>query len=112
MSIWPKKFEHYKTSAYVKSYHGQTKWMYFFIENDDLFIILFGVCADIIKFDSRPVYSKEFLKTKTKSHGDDINLNDITNFMIKNFLIFNLLSSNQLRFCSPQLLSASAFKRV
>ena len=25
-----------KTSAYVKSYDGQTKWMYFFIEDDDL----------------------------------------------------------------------------
>ena len=25
-----------KTSAYVKSYKGQTKWMYFLIENDDL----------------------------------------------------------------------------
>ena len=25
-----------KTSAYVKSYDGQTKWMYFLIEDDDL----------------------------------------------------------------------------
>ena len=25
-----------KTSAYVKSYNGQTKWMYFLIEDDDL----------------------------------------------------------------------------
>ena len=25
-----------KTSVYVKSYDGQTKWMYFLIENDDL----------------------------------------------------------------------------
>ena len=25
-----------KTSAYVKSCHGQTKWMYFFIEDDSL----------------------------------------------------------------------------
>ena len=25
-----------KTSAYVKSYDVQTKWMYFLIENDDL----------------------------------------------------------------------------
>ena len=25
-----------KTSAYVKSYKGQTKWMYYFIEDDDL----------------------------------------------------------------------------
>ena len=25
-----------ETSAYVKSYDGQTKWMYFLIEDDDL----------------------------------------------------------------------------
>ena len=25
-----------KISAYVKSYDGQVKWMYFFIEDDDL----------------------------------------------------------------------------
>ena len=25
-----------KTRAYVKSYDGQTKWMYFLIEDDDL----------------------------------------------------------------------------
>ena len=25
-----------KTSAFVKSYDGQTKWMYFFIKDDDL----------------------------------------------------------------------------
>ena len=25
-----------KTSAYVKSYDGETKWTYFLIENDDL----------------------------------------------------------------------------
>ena len=34
-----------KTSAYVKSYDGQTKWMYFLIEHDDLLekILLFGI---------------------------------------------------------------------
>ena len=25
-----------KTSAYVKRYYGQTKWMYFLIEDDEL----------------------------------------------------------------------------
>ena len=25
-----------KTSVYIKSYDGQTKWMYFLIEDDDL----------------------------------------------------------------------------
>ena len=40
-----------KTSTYVKSYDGQTKWMYFLIENDDLLekcnTIWYKVNADI-----------------------------------------------------------------
>ena len=51
-----------KTSAYVKSYDGQFKWMYFLIEDDDLLekLILFRiVSADIKKeFDSKPVFLK------------------------------------------------------
>ena len=36
-------------SAYVKSYVGQTKWMYFLIEDDDLKnIILFGIKSVLI----------------------------------------------------------------
>ena len=42
-----------KTSAYIKSYHRQTKWMYFLIEDDDLLekynTILNKVGADIKK---------------------------------------------------------------
>ena len=61
-----------KTSAYVKSYDGQTKWMYFFIKDDDLLekynTTWNKVSADIKEFDSEPVYNKEFLKTKIKSH--------------------------------------------
>ena len=66
-----------KTSAYVKSYDGQTKWMYFLIEYDDLLekynTICVKVSAEIKKeFDSEPVYNKEFLKTKIKPHGDQV----------------------------------------
>ena len=54
-----------KTSAYVKSYDGQTKWMYFLIEDDDLLekynTIWDKVSADIKKeFDSEPVYNNFF----------------------------------------------------
>ena len=57
-----------KTRAYVKGYDGQTKWMYFFIEDDDFLekynTISDKVSADIKKeFDSEPVY-KNFLKIK------------------------------------------------
>ena len=63
-----------KTSTYVKSYDGQTKWMFFLIEDDDLLekhnTIWDKISDDIKKeFDSKPVYNKEFLKTKIKSHG-------------------------------------------
>ena len=60
-----------KTSAYVKSYDGKTKWMYFLIEDDDLLekynTIWDKVSADIKKeFDSKPAYNKKCLKTKVK----------------------------------------------
>ena len=63
-----------KTSTYVKRYDGQTKWMYFLIEDDDLLekyhTIWHKVSADIKKeFDNKPVYNKTYLKTKIKSHG-------------------------------------------
>ena len=60
-----------KTSAYVKSYDGQTKWMYFLIEDDDLLekynTIRDNVSADIKKeFDGEPAYNKNYLETKNK----------------------------------------------
>ena len=65
-----------KTSAYVRTYDGQTKWMYFLIEDDDLlkkYTIWHKVSADIKKeFDSEPAYNKNYLKTKIKSHGDKV----------------------------------------
>ena len=62
-----------KISGYVKIYDGQTKWMYFLIENDD------KVTSYIKKeFDSKPVYNKIFLKTKIKSYGDEV-----TDFHVK-----------------------------
>ena len=66
-----------KTSAYVKSYDGQTNGMYFLIEDGDLLekynTFWDKVSADIKKeFDSDPVYNKNYLKTKTKCHGDEV----------------------------------------
>ena len=65
-----------KTSAYIKNYDGQTKWMYFFIENDDLLkkynSIWDKVSSDIKKeFHSKPVFNKNFLETKIKSYADE-----------------------------------------
>ena len=49
-----------KTSAYLKLYDGQTKWVYFLIEVDDLLekydIIWDKVTTDVKKdFDNEPV---------------------------------------------------------
>ena len=51
--------------------------MHFLIRDDDLLekynIIWDKVSADIkTEFDSKPLYNKEFLKTKIKSHGDEV----------------------------------------
>ena len=80
-----------ETSAYVKSYDGQTKWTYFLIENDDLLerfkTISNRVSTNIYKkIDSEPVYNKEFLKTKIKSHGDEVN-----DIMLNKFLSWTLI---------------------
>ena len=66
-----------KTSAYVKCYDRQTKWMYFLIEDDDLlekYSTIWDKVSDDIKkeFDSEPVYNKIFLKTKIKSHDHEV----------------------------------------
>ena len=58
-----------KTSTYVKSYDGQTKWIYFLTEDNDLFknynTFLEKVSANLKKeFDSESVYNKEFSKAK------------------------------------------------
>ena len=60
-----------KTSAYVKGYDGQTTWMYFVIEDDDLLekynTFWDKVSAEIKReFDSRPVYQKKKNNSKTK----------------------------------------------
>ena len=66
-----------KTSAYVKSYNGQTKWIYFLFEKDDLlekYDTIWDIAsADINKeFDSEPVYNKSILKTRIRFYGDEV----------------------------------------
>ena len=107
-----------KTSPYVKSYDGQTKWMYFLIKDDDLLekykTIWDKVSADIKKgSDSDPVYNKEFLKTKIKSLGDEVT--DFYDIKIpkvdSDYTFLAVISLNSaLKKCA--LLSASLFKRM
>ena len=96
-----------KTSAHLKSYDGQTKWMYFLIENDDLLekykTISDKVSADIKEeLDTEPVYNKNYLKTKIKSHGDKV-----TDFYDKN--ISKLVSNHT---CLAVIRLDSALKTI
>ena len=65
-----------KRCAYVKSYDGQIRCMYFLMEDDGLLekynTSWDKVSTDIKKIDSKPVYNQEYLKTKVKSHGDKV----------------------------------------
>ena len=78
-----------KTSAYVKSYDGQTKWIYFWLRmmTYQKNIILFGIksvpiskknlisALTLVKQvhqKSELVYNKIYLKTKVKSHGNEV----------------------------------------
>ena len=60
----------------VKSYDGQTKWIYFLIEDESLLekykTIWDKVSSDIKKeLDRKPVYRKSFLKNKIESCSDE-----------------------------------------
>ena len=71
-----KPFQIILPKTYLKCCDGQTKWMYFLIEDDDLLdkynTIWDNVSTDIKKeFDSELVCKKRFLKTKIKSHCDE-----------------------------------------
>ena len=64
-----------KMSAYVKSYDGEAKWMYFFIEVDELLETYNGISnrvSNSIKreLDCKPIYNEKFLKIKIRSYGD------------------------------------------
>ena len=60
-----------KTSAYLKSYDGQTKWMYFLIEDDDL--LEKNIWDDKVSADIKKEFDSLFIiKTKIKSHGDEV----------------------------------------
>ena len=72
-------------------YDGQTKWIYFLIEDDDLLenIILFGIKSVLIsKKNLKAGLSmiKLFLRTKIKSYG-----NEATDFYDKKFLRWTLI---------------------
>ena len=66
-----------KISAYGKPYDGQTKQMYFLIEEGDLSKLYYTIWAKIStdikkEFEREPVYNRKIWKTKLKSHGDEV----------------------------------------
>ena len=108
-----------KTRPYVKSCDGQTKWMYFLFEDDDVLekynTIWDKVSTDMKnKFDSEHVYRKIFLITKIISHGDEVRYS----YNIKiprvdsNSTCLAVLSLDSALKKRWELLSSSVFKRV
>ena len=49
-----------KTSAYIKSYGSQTKWMYILIEDDDLLKKYNTICDNVSSDIKKNFYSKTF----------------------------------------------------
>ena len=103
-----------KTSSYVKRYDGQTKWIYFLIEGDDVLeksnTIWDKGSADIKKdFDSEPAYNKNYLKKK--SHGDEVaDFCDRLRQIFTIFTIFTKLDSNHT--CLAVISLDSALKKI
>ena len=69
-----------KTSAYVKSYAGKTKWIYFFIEDDELlqrFNIIWNLVRNNIKKNliENPS-TRKFLITRKRSYHDVTDFHD------------------------------------
>ena len=80
-----------KTSMYVKCYDGQTKWMHFFIENNDLLEKHNTICDTVSsaikkEFDNKPVYIKKYLKTKI-----NLTVMKLQVFIINKFLKWALI---------------------
>ena len=80
-----------KKSTYVKRYDGQTKWMYYLIEDDDSLekynTILDKVSADIKNNLIASLSTiKKILERKIKSHGDEV-----SNFYDKKILGYTLI---------------------
>ena len=65
-----------RTSAYIKSRDNETKWMYFFIQDEEVLEkhnSISNKVSSIIKkeLDCEPIYDKKFLKTKIISYSDE-----------------------------------------
>ena len=65
-----------KASAYVKGYDGETKWMYFFVKDDELLEKYNSIWNKVNnrikeKLDCEPIYNNIFFKIKIRSYGDE-----------------------------------------
>ena len=74
-----------KATAYVKSYDGQTKWMYFLIENDDL-LEKYNTIWDKVEADKKKknlIASTSIIK-KFQKRKQNLMAMKLQIFMIKN----------------------------
>ena len=84
-----------KLRAYVKSYDGQTKLIYFLIEDENQ-LEKYNIIRDKICSDIKKEFGGEPLKTKIELCGDEV-----TDFCEVRLCLY-IFSSNQLRFCSQK----------
>ena len=80
-------------SAYAISYDGQSKWMYFLIE-DDVLLEKYNWVKSVVTSKKNLITSLSkinfFLKTKIKSHGDKVT--DFYNKIIPNYICVAVIS--------------------
>ena len=80
-------------SAYVISYDGQSKWMYFLTE-DDVLLEKYNGAKSVATSKKNLITSLSiinfFLKTKIKSHGDKVT--DFYNKIIPNYICVAVIS--------------------
>ena len=70
-------------SVYVKCYDGETKWIYFLIESDELLEVYNHVSKTVLatvlkKLDCKPIYTKKFLKIKNTDQNTDFYHTDVS----------------------------------
>ena len=84
-----------KTSAYIKRYDGKIKWMYFWIEDDELLRKYNDIWNEVSnstkkQFDREPFYNDKLVKIKIKY----LTVMRLQIFTMKNYICLAVLSTD------------------
>ena len=97
-----------KTSAYIKSYDGETKWMYILIDDAELLEKCKGIwnkVSNSIKkeLDCEPIYNKTFLKIKENLTAMNLQIFKIKKCLRQDLIIFDLFFKKDKSYYYPQV---------